>query len=303
MPEGEKERPPRPRLTRTRCTRTTCTSCSPPCRRARRRTRGRCRVNVSPESYARSRARIWDCDWRRVPAATELDGGGCVTGADPAARPRVLAQRSCSMRQPDRIRHRQHLVRPETDRAIGRDAAQLPVHFHQRNARAQRERDQPAHRLRVRHRRAAGLAERDEHLERLPPIVLGDGARTSSPSGVSLRIDVAAQLVRARPLLRDAAASPPPPRTAAFLQPLDLRVQLGDASRAARRPRDARLRRRRRVALGLRLARRRAGRQHLRVARAVAIHRDALALQVVRQLVDRAHVLDGRGVREVASSC
>ena len=43
----------------------------------------------------------------------------------------------------------------------------------------------------------------------------------------------------------------------------------------------------------------RAGGEHLVVARAVAVDRDALALEVVRELVDRAHVVDRGGVREV----
>ena len=40
-------------------------------------------------------------------------------------------------RDTNRIRHRQHLVRPEPDRAIRRDPSQLPMDLHDRNARSQ----------------------------------------------------------------------------------------------------------------------------------------------------------------------
>src|SRR5215831_9829881 len=70
-------------------------------------------------------------------------------------------------RNADRIRNGQNLVGSETDRAIRRDAAQLPVNLHDRNAGPERERDQTTHRLRVGHRGTARLAEREEDLERL----------------------------------------------------------------------------------------------------------------------------------------
>src|SRR2546428_5212627 len=70
-------------------------------------------------------------------------------------------------RDPDRVGHRQHLVGPEADGAVGRDAAQLPVDLLERNAGAQGERDESPDRFDVGHEGAARLAERDEHLERL----------------------------------------------------------------------------------------------------------------------------------------
>src|SRR2546427_13042746 len=78
-------------------------------------------------------------------------------------------------RDPDRVGHGQHLVRPEADGAVRRDAAQLSVDLLQWNAGAQGERDESPDRLDVGHEGAARLAEGDEHLERLAPVVLRDG--------------------------------------------------------------------------------------------------------------------------------
>src|SRR5688572_20007906 len=77
-------------------------------------------------------------------------------------------------RDTDGVGHREDLARTEAYGAIRRDATQLLVDLHQRNPRAQGQRDQPAHRLGVRHRGATGLAEVDEDLERLATVVLGD---------------------------------------------------------------------------------------------------------------------------------
>jgi hypothetical protein len=77
-------------------------------------------------------------------------------------------------RDADRVRHRQHLVRTQSDRAIRRDPAELAVHLHQRDTGAQCERDEPSQRLGIGHRGAARLAQRHEDLERLSTVVFVD---------------------------------------------------------------------------------------------------------------------------------
>src|SRR3989475_13029080 len=75
-------------------------------------------------------------------------------------------------RDPDRIRHRGHLLGPEADGAIARNAAELAVDLLDGDPGAEGERDQPADRLHVRHHAPAALAEGDPHLARQHPGVL-----------------------------------------------------------------------------------------------------------------------------------
>src|ERR1041385_8366820 len=77
-------------------------------------------------------------------------------------------------RDPARVRNREHLVWTQAHRPIARNAAQLTVDLGNRNAGPQCQRDQTAHRFGVGHCAAAGLAQRDEDLERLTLLVLGD---------------------------------------------------------------------------------------------------------------------------------
>src|SRR2546426_12724177 len=67
---------------------------------------------------------------------------GCTRGAaQQILLDALLVLHPLLERDPDRVRHRQHLVGPEADGAVGRDAAQLPVDLLERNAGAQGERD------------------------------------------------------------------------------------------------------------------------------------------------------------------
>src|SRR6266704_940690 len=176
-------------------------------------------------------------------------------------------------RDADGIGYGEDLVRAETDGAVGGDPAQLAVDLRHRNARAERERDQAADRLDVGHERGTGFPEGDEHLERLAPVVLGDGhvhrpERGLDPPGRALQ-KVGARALRAalqvlrlglvqlgtRPLELGLELGDVPER----LGELALHV-LGERAPPATRPL-------------LDLLRRRAGREHLHLARRVAVHR------------------------------
>ena len=170
------------------------------------------------------------------------------------------------------------------------------MHLLDRDPRTQRERDQAPDRLSVGHRRAAGLAEVDEDLEGLALIVLGDVHEHHAERGL-LADRRRAEDVRTRPLL-------------AALEVLGLRVeeQLLEAIVVAPELRElplelGELALRGRLLLGPVALRRSirggAGREHLAVTRPIAVDGDTLALHLIRQLVDLAHVLAGRGVREV----
>src|SRR5437899_9499103 len=75
-------------------------------------------------------------------------------------------------RDADGVRHGEHLVGPEADGTVRRDAPELAVDLPHRDPRAEPERDQPPDRFHVGHERAARLAEGDEDLKRLAAIVL-----------------------------------------------------------------------------------------------------------------------------------
>src|SRR5204863_7645367 len=92
-------------------------------------------------------------------------GGGCGGRREQVLLHALLVLHPFFDRDADRVRHRHDLVRPQAHRAIGGDAAELPVDLRERHARAQRERNQPADRLDVRHQGTARLAERHEDLE------------------------------------------------------------------------------------------------------------------------------------------
>src|SRR6185312_7062278 len=74
-----------------------------------------------------------------------------------------------------RVRDRENLVGPEADDPIGAYSAQLPVDLLDGDPGAERQADQPPHRLYIGHQGPAGLAQRHEHLEGLPLVILGDG--------------------------------------------------------------------------------------------------------------------------------
>src|SRR6185436_2813683 len=160
--------------------------------------------------------------------------------------------------------------------------------FANRNPGSESQGDQATDRFRIGHRRAAGLAEIDENLEGLTTIILGDVEEHRAEGGLDTRGDTAKR-VRTRPLgaalevLRLGIEQ-------GFLEPGVLRLELRDSAvqLAALRPA---------VALRLRQLGRTGG-KNLIVARAIAVDRDALALEGVGQLVDRANIRRRCGVRK-----
>ena len=195
----------------------------------------------------------------------------------------------------DRVGNRSDFVSPESDHAIGGDAAQLLVYRREGNAGTQRQRNEPADGLHIRHQGATGLAQTHEHLERLTFLVFryrhihfahrsldttGGSAEQlgPGPSGTTLEV-FALSFVQH------------------LLRPAQLGLQLGNRRLEFRHALTTHLA----TALLLHhLLRRGSRREHLHVPTAVAIHRDALAVQRVRQLVDLTHVVLCCFIREVA---
>src|SRR4029078_1105522 len=189
-----------------------------------------------------------------------------------------------------------NLVGSKSDRSIRQDPAQLLVDLHDRNPRSQSQRKQPPHRLRIRHRRTTRLAERDEHLERLTLLVLGDVHEHHAERRL-LSYSSPTQLVRPR-TLRAALEVLRLGLVERFLQALDLRFLLGDRraevgdERAVAGFLFCGSRRRGTAFARLCGTFRRTGREDLVVAAPVAIDGDALAVAVASELVETPAVFD-----------
>src|SRR5690606_20250355 len=182
-----------------------------------------------------------------------------------------------------------HLVRSKPDRAIGRDSAQLTVQCCERNSGTKRERDEASHCFSVCHHGPASLAQAYEYFERLADLVFGDVHEHRAERSF-LADGGTAQHFRTRALCTTLQSL-----GLALVQrlagTLELSGKLGDgALQFAYLALERCVGQRRSLStLGLCLFRSARG-ENLAIARAVAVHRDALAVQGVRQFVDLLHV-------------